>query len=249
MMQPNIIDSEGLDQFEINNSPIRFGHLRYTELASEKLVCFNEGVWLHRNAAHAFVEMSNAMHKADVLPIIIRNGYRSYKRQAKGFDYYRVTKKLGTVKTLARVALPGHSEHHTGFAIDIRLPKREIGRLSSSDSYKWLQQHAHEYGFYESYKKNNIFGVIFEPWHWCFQGCSESRALFSRRSLLLKHVDPSNQNLLDIIRSNDPAKDYSDELLKDFPKIHAALIMHKSPLLKDFFPSLLSRIKTNPFLL
>lgn len=42
-MQPNIIDSEGLDQFELNNSPIRFGHLRYTELASEKLVCFNEG--------------------------------------------------------------------------------------------------------------------------------------------------------------------------------------------------------------
>lgn len=227
MGQSSVIDSEGLEQFELSDSPIRFGHLRYQEVATENLVCLNDSVWLHKNAAFAFFEMSNAMHRAGVPPVIIKIGYRSYERQAKTFEYYRVKKALGTVKTLTRVALPGHSEHHTGFAIDIRLPKQTVGvRLSRSESYKWLKSHAHEYGFFESYKKDNIFGVIFEPWHWCFNACAESRALFSTRSLLLRNIDPSDQALLDIIRSNDPIKNGSDDLFQKFPKIYSALVTH-----------------------
>lgn len=227
MSQSSVIDSAGLEQFEKSDSSIRFGHLRYEEVATENLVCLNDGVWLHKHAASAFLEMSNAMHRDGVAPVIIKIGYRSYKRQTRTFEYYRVKKELGTVKTLTRVALPGHSEHHTGFAIDIRLPKQMAGgRLSRSDSYKWLKKHAHTYGFYESYKKDNIFGVIFEPWHWCFNGCAESRALFSTRSLLLKNVDPSDQALLDIIRSNDPMRNYSDDLFEKFPKIYSALATH-----------------------
>ena len=76
------------------------------------------------------------MHRGGVTFVIIRNGCRSYKRQAKTFEYYRVKKTLGAVKTLTRVAVPGHSEHHTGFAIDIRLPMAVSGRLSRSESYK-----------------------------------------------------------------------------------------------------------------
>lgn len=136
MSQSCVIDSKGLEQFELSDSPIRFGHLRYREVASENLVCLNDGLWLHKHAASAFLEMSNAMHRDGIAPIIIRNGYRSYKRQVRVFEYFRVKKALGTVKTLTRVALPGHSEHHTGFAIDIRLPKlvtdgRTDGRCDS----------------------------------------------------------------------------------------------------------------------
>ncbi|MGP9677086.1 M15 family metallopeptidase [Halomonas sp. AOP27-A1-41] len=227
MSQSTVIDSTGLEQFEKNDSSIRFGHLRYQEVASENLVCLNDELWLHKHTAFAFFEMSNAMHKDGVVPVIIKNGYRSYERQTRTFEYYRVKKELGTAKTLTRVALPGHSEHHTGFAIDIRLPKQiEDRRLSRSDSYKWLKKHAYQYGFYESYKRDNIFGVIFEPWHWCFNGCAESRAIFSTRSLLLKHIDPSDQVLLDIIRSNDPMINYSDNLFEKFPKIYSALATH-----------------------
>ncbi|MGP9497482.1 M15 family metallopeptidase [Halomonas sp. AOP43-D1-4] len=227
MRQSSVIDSAGLEQFEKSGSSIRFGHLRYHEVATENLVCLNDSVWLHKHAASAFLEMSNAMHRDGVAPVIIKIGYRSYKRQTSTFEYYRVKKKLGMVKTLSRVALPGHSEHHTGFAIDIRLPKKmEGGRLSRSDSYKWLKEHAYKYGFYESYIKDNIFGVIYEPWHWCFNGCSESRSLFSTRSLLLKNIDPSDQTLLDIIRSNDPLKNFSVDLMEKFPKVYSALLTH-----------------------
>ncbi|MGP5713966.1 M15 family metallopeptidase [Vreelandella alkaliphila] len=227
MNQSGVIDTEGLSQFKLNNSPIRFGHLRYSEVSNDNLVCLNDRVWLHKNAAIAYIEMINAMHRDNVSPVIIINGYRSFKRQIRTFDYYRIKKELGALKTLERVALPGYSEHHTGFAIDIRLPKKIAGgRLSHSDSYKWLKVHAYQYGFYESYKKDNIFGVIFEPWHWCFNGCAESRALFSTRSLLLKNVDPSDQVLLDIIRSNDPMSNYYEDLFEKFPKIYSALATH-----------------------
>lgn len=226
MSQFNVIDSEGLSQFELTDSPIRFGQLRYREVNSDNLVCLNDDIWLHKNAALAFVEMANAMHRCGVTPIVIKNGYRSYKRQARTFDYYRVKKEFGTVKTLTRVALPGHSEHHTGFAVDIRLPKNSGGRLANSNSYQWLKKHAHEYGFHESYKKNNIFGTVFEPWHWCFNGCPESRSLFSTRSLLLKNIDSSDQCVLDIIRSNDPMNEYYNELMRSYPKVYAALVTH-----------------------
>lgn len=104
MSQSSVIDSAGLEQFEKSDSSIRFGHLRYEEVATENLVCLNDGVWLHKHAASAFLEMSNAMHRDGVAPVIIKIGYRSYKRQTRTFEYYRLKKELGTVKTLTRVA-------------------------------------------------------------------------------------------------------------------------------------------------
>ena len=35
------------------------------------------------------------------------------------------------------------------------------------DAYRWLRQHAGQFGFVESYPRDNKFGVIAEPWHWC----------------------------------------------------------------------------------
>ena len=40
MSQSTVIDSTGLEQFEKNDSSIRFGHLRYQEVASENLSMF-----------------------------------------------------------------------------------------------------------------------------------------------------------------------------------------------------------------
>ncbi|MBE7018416.1 MAG: hypothetical protein E7413_00845 [Ruminococcaceae bacterium] len=66
-------------------------------------------------------------------------------------------------------ARPGHSEHQTGLAVDINSTKVAF---EYSGEFKWLQQHAHEYGFIMRYPKGKewITGYAYEPWHYRYVG-------------------------------------------------------------------------------
>jgi LAS superfamily LD-carboxypeptidase LdcB len=62
---------------------------------------------------------------------------------------------------------PGFSMHSTGTVGDIGLID---GSFEETAEYKWLKNHAAEFGFEESYPKGNKMGVAFEPWHWRYVG-------------------------------------------------------------------------------
>jgi LAS superfamily LD-carboxypeptidase LdcB len=86
-----------------------------------------------------------------------------------------VARKLAAGRTLAAIlrssAYPGHSEHHTGRAVDIGGGGRPLtGIFALTRQYRWLLSHAREFGFRLSYSRRNPAGVIFEPWHWCYVG-------------------------------------------------------------------------------
>ena len=68
-------------------------------------------------------------------------------------------------------AAPGYSEHHTGRAIDLgtigcRALEEEF---ELTEAFAWLENNAAHFQFSLSYPRNNPSGVIYEPWHWCFQ--------------------------------------------------------------------------------
>lgn len=69
------------------------------------------------------------------------------------------------------VALPGYSEHHTGYALDI--VTTDYPELTEdfelSDGFAWLSHSAHQFGFSLSYPRDNPWGFVYEPWHWCFR--------------------------------------------------------------------------------
>lgn len=88
-------------------------------------------------------------------------------------------------------APPGHSEHATGYALDFgsrpedHCPDVE-NCIADTPVGKWLLAHATEYGFEQSFPKDNAQGVTWEPWHWRWVGTSNSepgalaaRALFA----------------------------------------------------------------------
>lgn len=235
MIFSEVIDNQGLEQFLTGKFPIRFGHLRYEEASKDTLISLGGSVWLHKNAAYSFNAMKNAMIADGVTPIEVANGYRSYKQQEATFELWRVKRQYGTIKTLTRVALPGYSEHHTGFAIDIRIVKGLAkGPFTRSDSYQWLMENSHNFGFYQPFKKDNIFGTMYEPWHWCFRSCNESRQIFSTSNALLKSIDPSDKELLSIIKSPNPLKKQRDKLSEKYPKVLTLLSSHNSSIqLKD----------------
>ena len=47
-----------------------------------------------------------------------------------------------------------------------------LGSFKDTEQYKWLVENAGKYGFIERYpeSKQEITGVIAEPWHWRFIG-------------------------------------------------------------------------------
>ena len=69
---------------------------------------------------------------------------------------------------LQRVAAPGFSEHHTGRALDSGTAGCSGPGFERTQAYAWLCQEASNYGFVETYPPDNRFGIMFEPWHWCW---------------------------------------------------------------------------------
>lgn len=67
-------------------------------------------------------------------------------------------------------AIPGHSEHHSGRALDLHSGEDEplSEAFETSSAFAWLKSNAKEFGFRLSYPKDNAAGIDYEPWHWCF---------------------------------------------------------------------------------
>ncbi len=121
----------------------------------------------------------DAMYNAaleDGVELTPYSGYRSYATQENNYnslvqDYMSggLTQEEAEAEAATEILPPGCSEHNLGLAIDIVSTDYDF---IYSDEYAWLAEHAHEYGFIERYteEKQDITGIIPEPWHWRFVG-------------------------------------------------------------------------------
>ena len=160
----------------------------------------------YRAAPHC-KEMLAAMRKELNSDISAFSTYRSYSYQEGNFQRkvnkliskgYSKTDAYNTAATI--VAIPGTSEHQLGLAIDVylwSLYKRD-GELNESfegtKEYKWLQEHAWEYGFILSYPKDKIkdTGIIYEPWHYRYVGVENAKAIRDSGMLLVQWLESQN---------------------------------------------------------
>jgi zinc D-Ala-D-Ala carboxypeptidase len=152
-----------------------FGHLPYQEADPARLETvgrFVRGTYerpetLDVEATEAFRQMVAAakLEGIELMPI---SGFRTIADQKELFE--KQVERRGSVEAAAKwSAPPGHSEHHTGYAIDIGDMQSDTDlKLSfqDTDAYRWLQTHAKQFGFEQSFPQNNQQGVSFEPWHW-----------------------------------------------------------------------------------
>jgi D-alanyl-D-alanine carboxypeptidase len=101
--------------------------------------------------------------------LVALSGFRSVERQT---EIIRTKLLAGdTIEEILKVvAAPGFSEHHTGRAIDIGAPGEAplSEDFELTPAFRWLEGHAHDFGFGMSYPKGNVHGIAYEPWHWCF---------------------------------------------------------------------------------
>ncbi len=141
-------------------------------------------LWVERmdyEAAEAFFRMAFAVCSQGVWLIPI-SGFRSYQTQNLLFQVQ--IQRRGSPAAAALIsAPPGHSEHHTGYALDIgdghRADTDTMESFAHTAASAWLHEHGHEYSFEESFPPHNPLGVENKPWHWRFTGPPKAEAIFA----------------------------------------------------------------------
>ncbi len=120
-------------------------------------------------AAEAWERLRAAALREGV-PLVLVSAYRGIGRQRE-----LVRRKLEAGQSLAQIlqvnAYPGFSEHHTGRAVDVAAPGGAslTEAFEGTAQFRWLREHAGEYGFVLSYPRGNGHGIAYEPWHWCWR--------------------------------------------------------------------------------
>ena len=153
-----------------------------------------------------FLEMKDSAFKEAGIEILIDSGYRSSKYQEEVWKYYfykylnmlkeklpyedDMIYELAKAITNKRVALPGHSEHQLGLAIDIARIKDRVytDEMVGTFEAQWLYENATKYGFILRYPegKEQITGYNFEPWHYRFVGTKYSPEFYNGDYLTLE---------------------------------------------------------------
>ena len=120
-------------------------------------------------AKEAFEKLSQDAKKEN-LNIIAMSTYRSYNYQVNLYNKYK--RQDGEEKADTYSGRPGQSEHQTGLAVDVYNKEQNYTNFERTEEFKWMQEHAHEYGFILRFPKGkeNETGYTYESWHYRYVG-------------------------------------------------------------------------------
>lgn len=117
-------------------------------------------------AAAAWSTLAAAAER-DGIHLLLLSGFRTYEYQA-GLLRNKLEQGMVLDEALTIIAAPGHSEHHSGHAVDIGTPGCPplSEAFENTAAFAWLVRAAEHHGFRLSYPRANGYGIIYEPWHW-----------------------------------------------------------------------------------
>ena len=125
-----------------------------------------------------------------ILPV---SGYRSYEEQSK--IYVDSLFQHGKEFTEQYVALPNHSEHQSGLAIDLTINQEEADLIRPEFPYDGIcnlfREKAPLHGFVERYRKGKekVTGIAHEPWHFRYVGYPHSLLMKKYDLVLEEYVE------------------------------------------------------------
>jgi zinc D-Ala-D-Ala carboxypeptidase len=184
------INQTPVPKLSISGSDTLLGHYQYNEASQSQLMIIGSYAqesdqrfeYFDKEAGKALMKLIYTAREqgAWIVPV---SGFRDLERQKLLFKS-QIAKKGSEVAAAKVSAPPGHSEHHTGYAIDLtdgQFPNQDItNEFINTKAYRWLTLHAQEFGFEMSFLQNNPEGVMFEPWHWRFVGNSDAITTFAK---------------------------------------------------------------------
>lgn len=133
--------------------------------------------YLEKETYEQFVLMAKAA-RMEGLTILSCSPYRSYATQKYIYNDY--VKRNGQEEADTYSARPGHSEHQTGLAVDIKNNlNSNLMDFENTQEAKWLIENAYKFGFILRYPegKERITGYIYEPWHYRYVGLEVAKKI------------------------------------------------------------------------
>lgn len=156
---------------------------------------YDTGVYMDYRVTPYYEQMYSAAKK-DGITLTPYSGYRSYDRQKRNYNnltdkymsQYNLSRTEAAKKAATVILPPGTSEHNLGLAMDIC---NTYDSFANQKEYKWLTEHAHEYGFILRYtaEKKPITGIVAEPWHWRYVGVEYAEKIKNSGLCLEEYLD------------------------------------------------------------
>ncbi len=142
------------------------------ELVNVEVRCTSSSVIQARSIASNALSLMFEAAKEDGIVLYLHSGYRSYRTQ--DVMHYNRVKSIGYDDGVVQQA--GASDHQTGLGFDI-ISKKWIGsklneKFAQTEEAQWMADNCYRFGFIIRYPKGkeDITGIIYEPWHLRFVG-------------------------------------------------------------------------------
>ena len=153
----------------------------------------NNKVLLEKEAFYYYEQLKEYL-KTIGIEIVINEAYRSIEDQEKIVEEFKNI--YDEEKLYKKVAVPGHSEHHTGLAIDIGLifdkREEEEENIKIRESlYQEMHKHLSKFGFILRYPKGKeeITGYSYEPWHIRYVGKVPAKIIMNNNLTLEEYIN------------------------------------------------------------
>lgn len=136
--------------------------------------------------------------------LFFASGYRSIELQEANFNRTvqeninaGLSEQESVNKAKEYLTEPGHSEHHTGLALDIVdeewivAGKGLIPEYATQESQQWLVETMQDYGFILRYPKGkeDITGIQYEPWHFRYVGENHAKFMIEHDLVLEEYIE------------------------------------------------------------
>ena len=156
---------------------------------------FDTGYYMEEGVTPYYEEMYTAAKK-DGITLTPYSAYRSYERQKNNYinltkqymSQYKLSEEDAAKKAATVILPPGTSEHNLGLAMDICNTRDDF---ANTKEYEWLMENAYKYGFILRYTadKQDITGIVPEPWHWRFVGVEYAEDIKNSGLCLEEYLD------------------------------------------------------------
>ena len=129
------------------------------------------------------------------IDLVIVSSFRSYEDQVYIFNNMMhmwigggYSPLEAFLATQSIVAVPGHSEHQLGLALDIVSAHHQVLDESQSQTPEgqWLRENSWRYGFVVRYleDKTHLTGIFYEPWHFRYVGREVAQVMWENNLVL-----------------------------------------------------------------